>query len=88
MLRVPIKSSRKSYLFQEELRMILDELVAKQSMPSVGDKVVRIENVFKPNITPAFVQNGDHFDVKCILDMITDYCGVEDAVRTYIFPQV
>ena len=80
--RVPIKYYRKSSLFQEEVRIVLDELYAKQLMPIIPHKVVRILNVFKTKTHPMLVPDHDNYDIKRLLDVIADYCGGGDSGLT------
>ena len=80
--RVPVKYYRKSTLFQEELRLILNDLSAKQLMPIIPNKVVRILNVFKTKTHPMLVPDHDNYDLKRLLDVITDYCGGGDSGLT------
>ena len=76
---MPIKYFRKSCLFQEELIIVLDELVAKQDMPAIMGKVVRVVNAFKTNVNPAFIPDNDSLDIKCIFDIVTDHCSYSAA---------
>lgn len=76
MPRLPLKIFRRLYVFQDELRLALEDL----EIPHMSQKTMYILHVFKEGTSRYHIPDNDNYDFKRYTDIICDYIGSGDDV--------